>query len=157
MILPRQADMQRVWWEMWLTARLKPSHGGLWATRQRGSDLTLVGRRFLHLVKCHNLLGNLKTQAPANQLYRIRIRSSPVVHQVKNLALSLQWLGLLLWCRFYPWPGNFHVLWVQPKKAEYAGVGPDRFTGSLPQGFWLDAWECLLQVTGDTKAEQWQG
>ena len=39
-----------------------------------------------------------------------------MAQQVKDLALSLQWLGLLLWHRFNTWPGNFHMLWVQPKK-----------------------------------------
>ena len=29
---------------------------------------------------------------------------------VKDLALSLLWLG------FYPWPVNFYMSWVQPKK-----------------------------------------
>ena len=29
---------------------------------------------------------------------------------VKDPVLSLQWLGSLLWCRFDPWPRNFHVL-----------------------------------------------
>ena len=35
---------------------------------------------------------------------------------VKDPALSLEWLGLLLWCWFHLWPGNFHMLWVQPKE-----------------------------------------
>ena len=38
-----------------------------------------------------------------------------MVQWVKDLALSLQWLGSLLWCRFDSWLGNFHVLWVWPK------------------------------------------
>ena len=29
--------------------------------------------------------------------------------QVKNLAMSLQWLGSLLWCGFNPWPRNFYM------------------------------------------------
>ena len=33
---------------------------------------------------------------------------------VKNQALSLQWLGLLLCRGLDPWPGNFHMLWVWP-------------------------------------------
>ena len=33
--------------------------------------------------------------------------SSLLAHQVKDLALSLLWHG------FDPWPGNFHMLWVQ--------------------------------------------
>ena len=36
---------------------------------------------------------------------------------VKDLALSLQQLRLLLWHRFDPWPRNFDVPQVWPKKA----------------------------------------
>lgn len=35
------------------------------------------------------------------------LRSSYVVQRVKNPALSLQQLGLLLWHVFDPWLGNF--------------------------------------------------
>jgi len=46
-------------------------------------------------------------------LYKnILLRSSLVAQQVKNLALSLQQLGSLLWCSFSPWPGDFHLLQV---------------------------------------------
>ena len=31
-------------------------------------------------------------------------------------ALLMLWLRMLLWGGFDPWPGNFHVLRVQPKK-----------------------------------------
>ena len=41
--------------------------------------------------------------------------SSLVMQWIKDLALSLQWLWLLLWQRFSPWPGNFHMLWAQTK------------------------------------------
>ena len=37
-----------------------------------------------------------------------------MARQVKNLALSLLWLG------FDPWSWNFHMLWVWPKKTEPA-------------------------------------
>ena len=33
------------------------------------------------------------------------------MQQVKDLALSLQWLRSLLWLWLDPWPGNFHMLW----------------------------------------------
>lgn len=33
-------------------------------------------------------------------------QSSLVAGCVKDLMLSLQWLGLLLWQRFGPWPGE---------------------------------------------------
>ena len=35
---------------------------------------------------------------------------------VKDLVLSLQWLELLLWQGFDPWPRKFRMLWVWPKK-----------------------------------------
>ena len=38
-----------------------------------------------------------------------------VVQQVKDLALSLQRLGLLLRCGFEPWPGNVHMLQLWQK------------------------------------------
>ena len=30
------------------------------------------------------------------------------------MVLSLHWLRLLLWCRYNPWPGNFHMPQVHP-------------------------------------------
>ena len=41
--------------------------------------------------------------------------SSRVVQQVKDLALTRQWLGLLLRHRFNPWLGNSHMPQAQPK------------------------------------------
>ena len=41
--------------------------------------------------------------------------SSLVVHQDKDLSLSLQQLGLLLWCRLNPWPRNFCMPQAWPK------------------------------------------
>ena len=41
----------------------------------------------------------------------------------KDLALSLQWFGSLLWCRFYRWPGS--LLWVHlnPKQNQNKNKG----------------------------------
>ena len=39
-----------------------------------------------------------------------------MVQWIKDPALSLQWLRSLLWCRFDPWPGNFHMLPAWSKK-----------------------------------------
>ena len=39
-----------------------------------------------------------------------------VVQCVKDPVLSLQQLVPLLWPGLDPWPRNFHVLWVWPKK-----------------------------------------
>ena len=35
---------------------------------------------------------------------------------IKDLALSLQWFGSLLWCGFNPCLGNSHVPLAQPHK-----------------------------------------
>ena len=35
---------------------------------------------------------------------------------VKNLVLSPLWFRLQLWLGFDPWPGNFRMPWVWPKK-----------------------------------------
>ena len=35
---------------------------------------------------------------------------------VKDPALSLQWLGSLLWLKFEPWPRNFHMPQATQKK-----------------------------------------
>ena len=43
-------------------------------------------------------------------------RTSLVVQCVKDPALSLLWLRSLLWREFDPWPGNFHMLQIWPKK-----------------------------------------
>ena len=39
-----------------------------------------------------------------------------MVPWVKDPVVSLQWLELLLWRGFDPWPRNFHMLGVRPKK-----------------------------------------
>ena len=41
-----------------------------------------------------------------------------MAQRVKDLVLSLLWLWLLLWRRFDPWPGNFHMpqAWQKKKK-----------------------------------------
>ena len=37
-----------------------------------------------------------------------------MAQQFKDLALSLLWVWLLLWCGFDPWPKNFYMLQVRP-------------------------------------------
>ena len=48
--------------------------------------------------------------------YRGGFWSPSVAQWVKDLALSLLLLGLLLCCRFNPCPGNFYMLRAQPPK-----------------------------------------
>ena len=41
----------------------------------------------------------------------------PTVAQwIKDLMLPQRWHGSQLQLRFYPWPKNFHMLWVWLKK-----------------------------------------
>ena len=44
------------------------------------------------------------------------LRHSLVAQKVKDLVVSLQQLRSLLWYGFNPWPGNFHMPQVWPKK-----------------------------------------
>lgn len=47
-------------------------------------------------------------------------RNSLVAPWVKNLALSLLWLGSLLWNGFDAWPGNYlHAMGVAKKKRQF--------------------------------------
>ena len=41
--------------------------------------------------------------------------SSLVAQSVKDLVLSLLWLGSLLWCMFNPWLRNLHIPQEEPK------------------------------------------
>ena len=44
------------------------------------------------------------------------ILSLLVVQWFKDLVVSLQWLGSLLWHGSDPWSGNAHMPWAQPKE-----------------------------------------
>ena len=53
----------------------------------------------------------------------LKNQSSLVAQQVKALASSLQWLGLLLWLRFNPWSRNLLMprKWPKKKKNQWSG------------------------------------
>jgi len=59
--------------------------------------------------------------------------SSLVAKWVKDPAMSQQWLRWLLWCGLDRWPGDFHMLWVWPKKKSGEGLG-------LVQCFGAEGW-----------------
>ena len=48
--------------------------------------------------------------------------SFTVAQWAKNPALSLQWLGSLLWCRFDSWPRNFGMQQMQPERKRKKNV-----------------------------------
>lgn len=51
-----------------------------------------------------------------------RIQDIPVAQRVKDPALSLHWLRLLLWLEFNPWPGSFYMPWAWSKKKKDTGL-----------------------------------
>ena len=55
-----------------------------------------------------------------------------MAHRVKDSALSLMQLRLLWWCEFDPQPGNFHILWVQPKLKKKKKKKEKRKKGLIP-------------------------
>ena len=74
--------------------------------------------KYINLYNVYIILaqGRILTNNHKKSLISKRDQGSLVIQWFKNLALSLQWLMLLLWCKFSPWPGNFHMPWVQPNK-----------------------------------------
>ena len=65
------------------------------------------------------------------------------MQRVKDLALSLQWLGLLLWWGFSSWPRNFHMLLPRPKKEVIKATK----TPSIARGrdlFQTSLWKCIF-------------
>ena len=63
---------------------------------------------------------------------KIETRGVPAATQwVKDLALSLQQLRLLLWLRFSPSPRDFHMPWVWTKKKKKRKRKEERDTWSL--------------------------
>ena len=63
-----------------------------------------------------------------------------MVHLVKELALSLLWLRLLLWHRFDPWTQNFCMPRAQPKvKSMLSDIPVKRDTENMPGSITKDA------------------
>ena len=69
--------------------------------------------------------------------------SSLVAQQVKEPALSLLWLGLLLRCGFDPWPRNFHMQQAQAKTNEKLILGV-----LLTYGLYMDKGPCVPFLNG---------
>ena len=53
---------------------------------------------------------------------------------VKDLALSVLCLRLLLWCGFVPWPKNFCMSWIHQKERK-KGKEKGRKKENIVQGF----------------------
>ena len=62
-------------------------------------------------------LSSPNIQRDSQRQKRLKASGVPSVAQwVKDPVLSLQQLGSLLRCGFDPWPRNFHMLQLQPKR-----------------------------------------
>ena len=73
-------------------------------------------RDWIHNIEFHGL-NKYKDRTTHRLLIEFDHCWSPLVARwVKGPALSLQWLGSLLWQGLDPWAGNFWMPWVQPKK-----------------------------------------
>ena len=77
------------------------------------------------------------------------VRSFLVAQQVKDPVLSLQQLGLqsLLWCGLSPWPRNFHVLQVHPKK-KYIYIYDKTIERAFPVACSVTTRSCLCNRSG---------
>ena len=66
----------------------------------------------------HGWRNNLSGGELARGIVKIKSWSYLVAQWVKDPALSLQWLGSLLWHGLSPWPRNIYIPRVQPKRGE---------------------------------------
>ena len=71
-----------------------------------------------HIERCSVLLVSRVMQVKSTKRYNFtptkmakikKIDGCFLLAQVKEPSSSVLWLRLLLWCRFDPWPGNFHI------------------------------------------------
>ena len=59
---------------------------------------------------------NFLQEAVSNVIKSTGLGVPAMAQRVKDLALPQLWGRSLLWFGFDPWPGNFHMLQVQPFK-----------------------------------------
>ena len=80
-------------------------------------------------------------------MLKIETRGSLAAQWVKDLALSLQRLGSLLWCGFEPWPGNFPHGAGAAKKKKKRREGREELRNISAMMFFSSGgltWLCLL-------------
>ena len=107
-------------WEQWFVGSIPspaqwvgdPALLQLWLRLQMKLDL-IPGQGTPHAVGWPKKKNKTKLMQTS---IRIEEMEFHVAQWVQYPALSLQWLESLLWLGFDPWPGNFHVLWVGPKR-----------------------------------------
>lgn len=72
--------------------------------------------------------------------------SSLVAQQSGDPELSLLWLGVLSWCGFNPWLGNFYMPQVQPEKKKKKRLRP-KISGYLEISVWVPR-EASVYISG---------
>ena len=65
---------------------------------------------------------------------------------VKDLALSLLWLGSQLWRGLDPWPGNFHMPWTWQKKKEGRKEKGKKERKKIKMGVWKQETQYLSML-----------
>ena len=68
-----------------------------------------------------------------NSQQKLTSKNSLVAQCVKDLGLSLQQLGSMLWCIFSSWPQNFYMPWAQPPPPPKKLTSSPMITRWLPQ------------------------
>ena len=125
-------DLHHSLWQCWLLDPLREARDqtrNLMVTSQIHFPCATMGTLNLHLtteaITIHSLLisqrgifKEIPNPYKNSKVGRINVikmgkkshpQDSPEVSRVKDLALSLQWLGSLMQCRFNLWPRNFHM------------------------------------------------
>ena len=86
------------------------------------------------------------------EIQGMKNRSSLVFPWVKDPALSLLWLGLLLWHTLDPWPGNFYKPQVQPKKKKKKIISQAFLETTKPILGWGLAFTGIISFMTSSKA-----
>ena len=94
----------------------------------------VYGLEELMLSNAHTTQSNLHVWCNLSQ----NPKSFHVAQQVKYLTLSLQWLGLLLWHGFNPWPGTFACNMCSPSP-------------QIPTAFFAEIKQKILEISWSHK------
>ena len=78
-----------------------------------------------------------------------------MVQQVKDLVLSLQQLGSLLWHKLDSWPRNFHMPWAWPKKTLHKSRQVCKVLTLVLAGFSLTVQACCVEANNIGTNVKW--
>ena len=98
---------------LFLAQKKKNQNAAIWATAE-ASVLSLAGTAVKKREDIQRASEHRKWSS-ISLVIRKMLEIPAVVQQVKDPALAQLWPRLQLQLRFDPWPGYFHMPWVQPK------------------------------------------